>query len=55
MAYATGTRILAFLAFVIGFITVVGAIFLWPIAYFLTKKAQEKEQERERELERVTA
>jgi hypothetical protein len=50
MAYATGTRILACLSFVVGLVTVVGAIVLWPLAYFLTKKAQEKEQEREAEL-----
>ena len=51
MAYATGTRIAAFLSFLFGAFTVIGAIILWPLAYFLMKKAEEKEQEREQELE----
>ena len=55
MAHATGTRLLAALCFIIGGVTIIGAIPLWPAGYILWKKAKRKEEEREAEVEAVTS
>lgn len=55
MAYATGTRMLSALCFIIGGFTLVGIPVLWPVGYILYKRAAEKEHEREQELDALAS
>lgn len=55
MAHATGYRIASALCFLIGGVSLIGIPVLWPVGYWLYKKADEKEAEREAELDAITS
>lgn len=54
MAYATGTRLLAYTFIILGFVTVIGIPVFWPLAYILIGEAKTKEKEREQEIDAMS-